>query len=263
MLWLHDDLRLAAHAHTPSPSMLYDLTVSPASSVLSVQRGRRHGALVRRKLHRLSSTFGQVGVPLCSTSLHHACPACAFLEGVLKKMQIQENSVKSGDWRVVPVTVMGEGWPALNSWACYCDESYIRVISAKCFGFCGGLEPLDCMLLLRGLSDFANKWEIWYMAWQRQWHDWSDAFCTPSHTTSSLTRSTAWSHDVIWLLPSLISTRRVLPGSSSTIYNLNHTCMLSKPWNTPAGDVSRGGRESTTPPPHLYGKCDNVGEELP
>ena len=79
----NDDL-LLAHAQYPPPSMLYDLTVSPASGVLSVQRGRRHGVLLRRKL-RLSSTFGQVGVRLRSQSLHHACPACAFLAGVENK----------------------------------------------------------------------------------------------------------------------------------------------------------------------------------
>ena len=111
--WAHDDL-LMAHAHTPAPSMLYDLTVSPASSVLSVQRGRRHGALLLLRKLRLSSTFAQVGVPLCSNSLHHTRPACAFLVGVVKKCKFR-SMVKSSDWRAVPVTVMGEGWPASNS----------------------------------------------------------------------------------------------------------------------------------------------------
>ena len=104
----NDDL-LLAHAQYPPPSMLYDLTVSPASGVLSVQRGRRHGVLLRRKL-RLSSTFGQVGVRLRSQSLHHACPACAFLAGVEKKCKFGP-LVKIGDWRAraVPVTVTGVG----------------------------------------------------------------------------------------------------------------------------------------------------------
>ena len=46
--------------------MLYDLTVSPASSVLSVQRGRRHGA---EKAATATLFNSQVGVPLCSDGL--------------------------------------------------------------------------------------------------------------------------------------------------------------------------------------------------
>ena len=38
------------------------------------------------------------------------------------------------------------------------------------------------------------------MAWQRQWHDWSDAFCIPCHTTSTAnkTHSFTLSVDQVW-----------------------------------------------------------------
>ena len=52
-------------------SMLYDLTVSPASRVLSVRWGRRHATLLRRKL-QLSASSLVGGGPLCSQCLYYA-----------------------------------------------------------------------------------------------------------------------------------------------------------------------------------------------
>ena len=56
------------------------------------------------------------------------------------------------------------------------------------FGSAAGLLAWLLLLWLRDLSNPANKWEIWYMAWQRQLHDWSGAFCIPCNTTSTVNK---------------------------------------------------------------------------